>query len=56
MESDNKFEKGADGMSVDEIIADIDRKAANAGSLEEYSTDITPDEENEISEIGRAHV
>lgn len=50
MESDNKFEKNADGMSVDEIIADIDRKAANAGSLEEYSADITPDEENEMSD------
>lgn len=50
MESDNKFEKSTDEMSVDEIIADIDRKAANAGNLEEYSADITPDEENEMSD------
>ena len=33
MESDNKFENDTGGMSVDEIIADIDRKTANGGRL-----------------------
>ena len=37
MESDNKYENDTGGMSVDEIIADIDRKAANAAALEENS-------------------
>lgn len=50
MESDNKFEKNTDEMSVENIIADIDRKAENTGSLEEYSTDVTPDGENEMSD------
>ena len=52
MESDNKFENDTGGMSVDEIIADIDRKTANAAALEENSVGITPEGEK----IGRAHV
>ena len=43
MESDNKFENDTGGMSVDEIIADIDRKTANAAALEENSVGITPE-------------
>ena len=42
MESDNKFENDTGGMSVDEIIADIDRKTANAEALEENSVGVTP--------------
>ena len=42
MESDNKFENDTGGMSVDEIIADIDRKTANAAALEENSTKPIP--------------
>ena len=50
MESDNKFENDTGGMSVDEIIADIDRKTANAAALEENSVGITPEGENEMSD------
>lgn len=50
MESDNKFENDTGGMSVDEIIADIDRKAANAAALEENSVGVTPEGENEMSD------
>ena len=50
MESDNKFENDTGGMSVDEIIADIDRKTANAEALEENSVGITPEGENEMSD------
>lgn len=37
-------------MSVDEIIADIDRKTANAEALEENSVGVTPEGENEMSD------
>lgn len=50
MESDNKFENDTGGMSVDEIIADIDRKAANAAALEENSVGVTPEGENEMAD------
>ena len=50
MESDNKFENDTGGMSVDEIIADIDRKTANAATLEENSVGVTPEGENEMSD------
>ena len=43
MESDNKFENDTGSMSVDEIIADIDRKTANAEVLEENSAGVTPE-------------
>ena len=39
MESDNKFEKSADKMPVEGIIADIDRKAAITEKPEESSVD-----------------
>lgn len=50
MESDNKYENDTGGMSVDEIIADIDRKTANAAVLEENSVDVTPEGENEMAD------
>ena len=50
MESNNKFENDTGGMSVDEIIADIDRKTANAEALEENSVGVTPEGENEMSD------
>ena len=50
MESDNKFENDTGGMSVDEIIADMDRKTANAAALEENSVGVTPEGEIEMSD------
>ncbi len=51
MDSNNKFERNTDMPSVDEIIADIDRKAANAERLEESSADTMSVGEDEMLNI-----
>ncbi|MDE8718594.1 class B sortase, partial [[Eubacterium] siraeum] len=44
------FENDTGGMSVDEIIADMDRKTANAAALEENSVGVTPEGDIEMSD------